>query len=335
MEKLKGVSLSVILGLVSFFVGQKYPLLGGPVLAMVGGIIIAFFIKDMSNLKPGLTFSTKKILQAGVVLLGFGLNLGIIVSLGVVSFPTILVAVLTGLFSAFLLNKLFKLTWTQASLIGMGSCICGGSAVMAAAPVVDATEDEVATAISVVFLFNLLAALLFVPLGSFVGMDTTSGFSFGLFSGSAVNDTSSVTATASLWDSYHGLGGETLDTAVTVKLIRTLFIIPVVFILSQMKSRQEGSKVSIKKSLPTFILFFLLASILTTILSPLVDLTGFIGMTKTLSKLLITIAMAAVGLSTDLKRLLKKGLKPILLGGLTWCCVIGAVLLTQYLTGLL
>lgn len=336
MKELKGIAISVILATVAYVIGNNYPLFGGPVLAMVGGVIIGLFIDSREAIKPGLSFCTKKVLQAGVVLLGFGLNLGLIFSMGLTALPTIITAVTMGLFSAYVFNKFFKLSWKQAGLIGVGTCICGGSAVMAAAPVIGAEEEEVATAISVVFLFNLLAAFLFVPLASFIGMDSSSGFAFGLFSGSAVNDTSSVTATAAMWDSFHALRGETLSTAVTVKLVRTLFIIPVVLFMSILGSKREGSeKVSIRKSLPTFILFFLLASLITTILSRWMDLSGLIAVTKTVSKYFITVAMAAVGLNTDLKKLLKKGLKPILLGSMSWMMVIGSVLLVQYLSGLL
>ena len=118
----------------------------------------------------------------------------------------------------------------------VGSSICGGSAIAATAPVIDADDTEVAQAISVIFFFNVIAAVLFPVLGSALGFDTTSGSSFGLFAGTAINDTSSVTAAASTWDSMWNLGSETLNTAVTVKLTRTLAIIPITLVLSLIRT---------------------------------------------------------------------------------------------------
>ena len=126
-----------------------------------------------------------------------------------------------------------------STLIGVGSSICGGSAIAATAPIIDADDDEVAQAISVIFFFNVLAALLFPMFGHFLGFDTTSGEAFGIFAGTAVNDTSSVTATASTWDSMWNLGTQTLDKAVTVKLTRTLAIIPITLVLALFRANSQ------------------------------------------------------------------------------------------------
>ena len=155
-----------------------------------------------------------------------------------------------------------------STLVGVGSSICGGSAIAATAPVIEADDDEVAQAISVIFFFNMIAALLFPTLGGILGFSTTSGESFGIFAGTAVNDTSSVTATASTWDSLYHLGSATLDKAVTVKLTRTLAIIPITLALAFIRTRSqkaEGKKVELKKIFPMFILYFVLASVITTI----------------------------------------------------------------------
>ena len=147
-----------------------------------------------------------------------------------------------------------------STLVGVGSSICGGSAVAATAPVIDADDEEVAQAISVIFFFNVLAALIFPTLGKLVGFDTGSGEAFGIFAGTAVNDTSSVTACASTWDSMWNLGSATLDTAVTVKLTRTLAIIPITVVLAFVRTRKEkqnakeGTTVNFKKILKTLIL---------------------------------------------------------------------------------
>ncbi len=127
-----------------------------------------------------------------------------------------------------------------ATLVGVGSSICGGSAIAATAPVIDADDEEIAQAISVIFLFNVIAALIFPTLGGMLGL-TNEGF--GLFAGTAVNDTSSVTAAASAWDSMHP-GANVLESAAVVKLTRTLAIIPITLVLAfwQMhKAKKAGA----------------------------------------------------------------------------------------------
>ncbi len=140
-----------------------------------------------------------------------------------------------------------------STLIGVGSSICGGSAIAATAPVIGAEDEEIAQAISVIFLFNVIAALIFPTLGSMLGM---SNEGFGLFAGTAVNDTSSVTAAAAAWDGMHP-GANTLDTAAIVKMTRTLAIIPITLVLALLRTRREGkqggAQVDIKKIFPWFV----------------------------------------------------------------------------------
>ncbi len=171
-----------------------------------------------------------------MILLGFGMNLSVILQTGKQSLPIILVTITTSLVIAWALHKLLHIPGKISTLIGVGSSICGGSAIAATAPVIDADDEEVAQAISVIF-FNMLAALLFPMLGTALGFSQTSGEAFGIFAGTAVNDTSSVTAAASTWDSMYSLGSETLDKAVTVKLTRTLAIIPITLVLAWMRTR--------------------------------------------------------------------------------------------------
>ena len=206
-------------------------------------------------------------LQYAVILLGFGMNLSVILQTGKQSLPIILVTITTSLVIAWALHKLLHIPGKISTLIGVGSSICGGSAIAATAPVIDADDEEVAQAISVIFFFNMLAALLFPMLGTALGFSQTSGEAFGIFAGTAVNDTSSVTAAASTWDSMYSLGSETLDKAVTVKLTRTLAIIPITLVLAWMRTRSaqaDGKKVELKKIFPFFILYFILASVITT-----------------------------------------------------------------------
>jgi uncharacterized integral membrane protein (TIGR00698 family) len=238
---------------------------------------------------------------------------------------------------AFVLQKVFHIPGNISTLIGCGSSICGGSAVAATASVIDADDAEVAQAISVIFFFNVLAAILFPPLGSFLGFSTTSGEAFGIFAGTAINDTSSVTAAAATWDSMWGHGTETLDKAVTVKLTRTLAIIPITLVLAFIRTRKSekaGKKVNLKSIFPFFILYFIGASVITTIAVGYGVSTSFFAPFKNLSKFLIVMAMAAIGLNTDLVKLVKTGGKPIFMGASCWVGITLVSLILQRIMGL-
>lgn len=212
---------------------------------------------------------------------------------------------------------------------------CGGSAIAATAPVIDADEEDVAQAISVIFLFNILAALTFPALGAALGFSTTSGETFGIFAGTAVNDTSSVTAAASTWDSIYHLGSQTLDKAVTVKLTRTLAIIPITLGLALYRARkaeeQSGEKVSMRKVFPFFILFFIGASIITTVATAAGIPAETFQPLKELSKFFIVMAMGAIGFNTNVVKLVKSGGKPILMGMACWMGITVVTLIMQHL----
>jgi uncharacterized integral membrane protein (TIGR00698 family) len=225
-----------------------------------------------------------------------------------------------------------------STLIGVGSSICGGSAVAATAPVIEADDEEVAQAISVIFFFNVLAALIFPTLGAMLNFSHYTGTAFGIFAGTAVNDTSSVTATASTWDSMWNLGSATLDTAVTVKLTRTLAIIPITLVLAFMRTRKSnnvsGKNVQLKSIFPMFILYFILASLITTCaVTAGVDIAVFSPI-KELSKFLIVLAMTAIGLNTNIIKLIKTGGKPIILGFCCWIGITGVSIIMQHVMGL-
>lgn len=169
--------------------------IGSAVIAIIAGMVLSLVIKNKEPFAAGIAFTSKKILQYAVILLGFGLNLATIGKVGATSLPIIISTIATSLIVAFIMYKLLRVPSKTATLIGVGSSICGGSAIAATAPVIDADDEEIAQSISVIFLFNVIAALIFPTLGGILGM-TNEGF--GLFAGTAVNDTSSVTAAASL-----------------------------------------------------------------------------------------------------------------------------------------
>lgn len=299
-------------------------------------MIITLFIKDKKDLQSGITFTSKKILQYAVILLGFGMNLSVVLQTGKQSLPIILATISTSLIVSYVLHKAMKIPSKISTLIGVGSSICGGSAIAATAPVIEASDEEVAQSISVIFLFNMIAALLFPTLGTLLGFSTKTSEAFGIFAGTAINDTSSVTAAASTWDSMFHLQSATLDKAVTVKLTRTLAIIPITLVLSFFKLRKnkDGQKVNLKKVFPFFIIYFVLASLITTISIHMGVSADFFTPFKELSKFFIVLAMVAIGLNTNVIQLIKKGGKPILLGFICWISITCMSLFMQHILGI-
>lgn len=315
-ERWKGVLFCLIVAIPATLLGKQVEVVGGPVFAILFGMVLALvFPKNRrEQLAAGVTYTSKKVLQYAVILLGFGMNLSQILSKGAQSLPIIVATISTSLVIAFVLCRVMNVPGKIATLVGVGSSICGGSAIAATAPVIDADDREIAQAISVIFLFNVIAALVFPTLGGMLGL-TNEGF--GLFAGTAINDTSSVTAAASAWDSMHP-GANVLESATVVKLTRTLAIIPITLVLAcwQMHlERKAGGDA--KSTFPMFVLFFVLASVITTVFQLPASITTPI---KELSKFFIVMAMAAIGFNTDIVELVKKGGKPIALG---FCCWIG------------
>ena len=324
----------------AWLLGKAFPIIGGPVLSILFGMLIALFWSDKGKAAAGIKWTSKIILQTAVVLLGFGLNLGVIFETGKQSLPIIVCTISISLLLAWALHKALRVPSDTAILVGVGSSICGGSAIAATAPVIGADDNEVAQSISVIFFFNVLAAIFFPMLGSAIGFDTSAGDAFGIFAGTAINDTSSVTAAASTWDSMWNLGSETLHKAVTVKLTRTLAIIPITLVLAvarAKKSAKDSGKAegfSLKRAFPMFILYFVIASVITTVcIQAGMDADVFAPL-KDLSKFFIIMAMAAIGLNSNVVQLVKSGGRPLLLGGCCWIGITAVSLVMQHVMGI-
>lgn len=338
----KGVLFCLIVAVPAWLLGKRFEVVGGPVFAILFGMVLALVVPARTGepLQRGVKFTSKKILQYAVILLGFGLNLAQIAQVGATSLPIIVSTIATSLIVAFVLCRALKIPGKISTLIGVGSSICGGSAIAATAPVIDADDEEIAQAISVIFLFNVIAALVFPTLGGMLGL-TNEGF--GLFAGTAVNDTSSVTAAAAAWDGMHP-GANTLDSATIVKLTRTLAIIPITLALAfwQMRLARRAASVGegageaagtfdLKKIFPFFILFFVLASVVTTVFALPAVVTAPI---KELSKFFIVMAMAAIGFNTNIVKLVRTGGKPILMGLACWVAIACVSLGMQHVLGI-
>lgn len=320
-RKISGILLAGVIAIPAWLIGKAFPIIGSPVLGILFGMILAFWNRP-ANLNEGIQYTSKKILQYAIILLGFEMNLFNVFSVGKQTVLLMLFTLSAAFLTAFFAGKLLKLDANTKTLIGVGSAICGGSAIAATAPVINAKDEEIARSISTIFLFNVMAAFLFPFLGHLFGM---SDHTFGLWAGTAVNDTSSVVAAGYAFSDTAG------NLSVIVKLTRTLAIVPITLILAVITSKKnagENANYSIAKIFPWFVLGFLGASILSTFLPIPKEATHFLAQA---GKFMIVMAMAAIGLNTNIIKLVKNGFKPILLGFLCWISVSVVSLAVQYI----
>lgn len=323
-----GLLLCAVIAVPAWFLGKLVPVIGSAVFAIVFGMIIAFF-KRPKWLDGGIKFTSKKILQTSIVFLGFGMNFITVLEVGGNSLLIILSTITTSLVMAFIMAKILKLPSNTATLVGVGSSICGGSAIAATAHVIRARDSEVATSISVIFLFNVIAAFTFPAICQALGMSDTG---FGMWAGTAINYTSSVVAAGQSWESMTG-SDVALQYATIVKLTRTLAIIPItlalaIFQLVKAKKSarngggEEGFTFSFVKVFPWFVIFLLVAAVINTWLFPVLHIGGNVSsFLSDVGKFMITLAMAAIGLNTNVVKLVKSGWKPILSGLVCWIAI--------------
>ncbi|MUP48715.1 YeiH family protein [uncultured Megasphaera sp.] len=322
---IKGMLFTLIFAIPAALLGWKFPLIGGPVFGILLGMIFAG-IKRPPTFEPGITYTGKQILQYSIVLLGFEMNLMHVVHTGARSFSVMVFTLATAFIVAFVFGKLLKLPFNTTTLVGVGTAICGGSAIAAVAPIIKANEKDVAYSISTIFLFNIIAVFLFPFLGHMMHMSDSG---FGMWAGTAINDTSSVVAAGY---SYSAVAG---GLATITKLTRALMIVPVCIIIATiMAKRQKGDNAfSLRKVFPNFILYFIIASIISTVGNTVIphSLLHFLGEA---GKFFIVVAMTAIGLHTHLLGLIRNGLRPIVLGLLCWFGVASVSLIVQHVIGM-
>ena len=248
------------------------------------------------------------------------MNLFTVFKVGSQSLFVICFTLLAAFITAYVVGKLLKLHKNMTLLIGVGTSICGGSAIAATAPVIKASDEDIAHAISTIFLFNIVAIFIFPPIGHLLKMSDTG---FGMWAGTAINDTSSVVAAAASWSNSAG-NNTTLAFATIVKLTRTLMIIPITLILalyasrSTKKTNSTNSKFNFLKVFPWFVIGFLASSVITSYIPIPVMIPHLL---VNIGKFMIIMAMAAIGLNTNLKKLFTNGIKPIILGLSCWLAV--------------
>jgi uncharacterized integral membrane protein (TIGR00698 family) len=328
MKKFKqvipGILLCLLLAAPAWFLGKRFTLIGAPVFGILLGMALAKISPKFNN---GIKYTSKKILQYSIILLGFEMNLFNVLKVGSQSLYIMLFTLSAAFLTAFFVGKALKLEGKMTTLIGVGTCICGGSAIAATAPVIQAKDEDVAHAISTIFLFNIVAVFIFPALGHMLQMSDTG---FGMWAGTAVNDTSSVVAAATAWSTAAG-NNTALTFATIVKLTRTLMIVPITLVLAiytAKKSKAESSTSTFKfsKIFPWFVLWFVLACIVNTFAGIPAQVTGTL---VEIGKFMITMAMVAIGLNTNIVKLVKNGLKPIFLGLCCWFAVAATSIAVQ------
>ena len=333
-----GIILSVGVALLACWLESLLPvhLIGSAVIAMFIGMVLNYFLRNTKIFAAGLKFTSKKILKFAIILLGLSLNITTILNVGKMSLTVMIFTLLTCFGGGYFIGKALGLNWKLSNLISAGTGICGGSAIAAIAPTIDADDNDVAYAMSATFLFDMAMIVLFPMMGRALGLTDQA---FGIWAGTAVNDTSSVVATGYAFSEGAG------DFATMVKLTRTLAIIPTVitfaFVQLRLKRKealansQNGSGIqanfSITKIFPWFILGFLAMSIVASVF-PIPAVV--VSQTKSVSKFLMVCALAAIGLNTSFSSMKKTGIRPMIHGFIISALVVIVALVVEIAMGI-
>jgi len=321
LDKIPGIALTFFIAIPAWLIGKAFPIIGSPVMGIMIGIILAHW-KRPAIFESGISFTSKKLLQYAIILIGFDMNLYSIVKVGRQTIVLMAFTLTVTFFTAYILGKVLKIDKNTNILVGVGTAICGGSAIAATAPVINANDDDIASSISTIFLFNVIAAFLFPFLGHLMHM---TNYNFGLWAGTAVNDTSSVLAAGYTFSDAAG------NLAVIVKLTRTLMIVPVTLVLAFYTSRgitqKDESNYKFSKIFPWFVIGFVATSVISTFM-PIPTIIKELLVNS--GKFIIVMAMAAIGLNTNIIKLAKNGWRPILLGLGCWTALAITSLIVQY-----
>ncbi|TCP44729.1 putative integral membrane protein (TIGR00698 family) [Tamaricihabitans halophyticus] len=318
---LPGLLLAILVAIPATVLGQFFPVIGGPIFGLALGAGCAILVRRIAGPKvvehcaAGFAFASKQVLKVSIVLLGTGLSLTQVLQVGTDSLPVMLGTLAVALVVAALLGRLLRVDSGSGTLIGVGTGICGASAIAAASSVLPVRQVQIAYAMATIFLFNVVAVVVFPPLGHLFGLSETA---FGVWSGTAINDTSSVVAAA------YTYGAEAGDHAVIVKLTRSLMIIPICLALvvwqrkSAARAAGEPAGTSWWRIVPLFILGFLAASAARTLgLIP----DSFVDPLSWAATFCITVALTAIGFSLRASAIRQAGPRPLLLGLFVWLAV--------------
>lgn len=332
IKDLSGVLLAVILAIVAQRISIYIPmnLISGSVFALIIGMLLNPIVRNYSIFTRGISTVSKKVLRLAIVLMGLTLSFSQVIRVGQYSLVVMVFTLFTAFGSGYILGKLLNIDWKLSGLISAGTGICGGSAIAAIAPTIEAEDSHVAYAISVTFIFDILMVILFPLAGKYFGM---TDMGFGLWAGTAINDTSSVVAAGYAFSDAAGA------YSVIVKLTRTLSIIPTVLIFSIINTRikrknSNGNvareKVNINEIFPYFILLFLL---MVGVKSLGIISSDLSNTASSISKFLMVMALGAIGLKTNFKEVSKSGSKPMLHGFIISVLVVIVSFVIQVMMG--
>lgn len=327
-----GIFITVLLAFAAEFISGFVPhhLISGGVFALLIGMLLNPIISKYGIFSGGINFTSKQVLRLAIVLMGLTLSFSQVFEVGKFSLIVMCFTLFAAFGGGYLLGKLFGMNWKLSGLISAGTGICGGSAIAAIAPTIDASDRDIAYAISATFIFDILMVVLFPIAGRYFGM---SDIGYGLWAGTAVNDTSSVVAAGYAFSDAAGA------FSVIVKLTRTLSIIPTVLVFSFINERlneqahqraHERKKIDFKKIFPYFILMFL---VMVAIKSTELVQSNVSENVSTMSKFFMVMALGAIGLKTNFKELSHSGLKPMLHGFIISALVVVVSFVVQAFLG--
>lgn len=299
---LPGTLFIFLIALVGKAIGNLFPAIGGVIFALLLGIVLRNSLRLHMGFLPGIQFVVKKLLKVAIVLLGATLSIGSILDIGSQSIFVILLVVTGGILVTLLAGRLLKIDRMLSLLIGVGTSICGATAISVVKGVVQAKETVTAYAISTIFFFNILATLLYPWIGQWLDLTVLQ---FGIWIGTSIHDTSSVLAVGYL------VGGDVGEVATTVKLVRTLFILPLVLAISFVIVNRSEKSSGIKGAFPIFILGFLVMSALYSVGVVSEGVSDIFG---SVAKFLIIMVMAGVGLQVEWRKFQALGMKPFIAG---------------------
>ncbi len=327
---LPGLVPVAVIAVAATVLGHLVPVVGAPVFAVLGGIATTVVRPPAARSGPGLDFVAKTVLKASIVVLGTGLSFHEVLTVGTTSLPVLIGTLATALLGAVVIGRVLGVSRDLRTLIGVGTAICGASAIAATDGVIGACDADVSYAIATIFTFNVAAVLSFPTIGHALGL---SPHAFGLWSGTAVNDLSSVVAVSTIYG--HGA----TSYAVVVKLTRTLMIVPIALGLSVWRGwagrrpaagGDHTAPGGLRRAVPWFIAWVLVAVALNTVgLVP----NGWHESLSEVAAVMITMALAAIGLSTRPRDIRSAGFRPLALGAILWVVVAGSSLALQALTG--
>ncbi len=316
-----GIVACAIAAAAATYLAPFAPILGSPVIAILLGILVRSVTRLPAALAPGIAFSARSVLQAAIVVSGFGISLAAIWKTGLSTLPVTLGTIVVALGLAPLVGRRLHIETKSRELVGFGTAICGASAIAALSSVIEPTEAEVSLAIATIFFYNIVAVLTFPLLGHAMGLTQAE---FGTWAGTAINDTSSVVAAGFAYG--HAAGTH----ATIVKLTRATLILPIVGFVGVVNAERRSAssgRIPWRTIVPWFILWFLVAALVNT--AGIVPLAAHAGIAD-VSTFLICVALAGIGLQTSLGTLFSAGARPLALGLVLWVAVAASSLLLQH-----